>query len=337
LRAFVVTGPRRAEVQEVTPPEAQPGQVVVDVERAGVCGTDEELFSGDMAYLHSGDARYPIRIGHEWCGTVSAVGRDVDATWLGRRVTGDTMLGDGTCERCRGGRHYLCENRYEIGIRRGWPGALAEQLPVPVVALHPLPPSVDAAMGALVEPGGNALRAVRAAELAPSERLLIMGPGAIGLLCALIARAQGADVHLLRRSEHSIAFARSLGFDHTWTTESLPDVRWDAVIDASNANDLPAKALELVEPGRRVVYIGIAAEPSVVDSRRLTFKDVTAVGILSGSPGLAGAIELYASGSVDPRPIVAATVGLDEVAAVLDGHRRPEWGSAPKIHVDPRA
>jgi threonine dehydrogenase-like Zn-dependent dehydrogenase len=74
-----------------------------------------------------------------------------------------------------------------------------------------------------------------------------------------------------------------------------------------------------------------------VDARRITFKDVTAVGILSGSPGLAGAIELYASGSVDPRPLVAATVGLDEVAAVLDGRRRREWGSAPKIHVDPRA
>ena len=64
-------------------------------------------------------------------------------------------------------------------------------------------------------------------------------------------------------------------------------------------------------------------------------KDVTAVGVLSASGGLAGTVDLYASGAVDPRPLVAATVGLEEVGAVLAGQRRPEWGDAPKVHVDP--
>ena len=94
--------------------------------------------------------------------------------------------------------------------------------------------------------------------------------------------------------------------------------------------------MELVEPGGRVVFIGIAGEPSLVDTRSLVLKDVTATGVLSGSGGLAGAIEQYAAGAVDPRPLVAATVGLAEVADVLAGRRRPEWGPAPKIHVDPR-
>ena len=337
MRAFVITGPGRAEVQEVAAPEAGPGEVVVDVERAGVCGTDMEFFSGAMSYLHNGQAKYPMRIGHEWAGTVSAVGAGVAESWLGRRVTGDTMLGCGRCARCRSGRQHVCADRYEIGVRNGWPGALAEQLPVPVKALQVLPEQVDAALGALVEPGGNALRAVKGAALPPGGRLLILGPGAIGLLTAQIAAAQGAEVHLLGRSPASLEFAASVGFPRAWTTETLPGLAWDAVIDASNGPELPALAADLVEPGRRVVYVGLAAEPSLLDTRTLALKDVTAVGVLSASGGFAGTVELFATGEVDPRPLIAATVGLDDVAAALAGERQPGWGAGPKIHVDPRS
>ena len=131
-------------------------------------------------------------------------------------------------------------------------------------------------------------------------------------------------------------YARTLGFAGVWAAEEIPDLPFDAVIDASNAPSLPAKALELVEPAKRVVYVGLAGSPSLVDTRALVLKDVTAVGILSASPGLAGTIELYASGSVDPRPLVAATVSLDGVGAVLAGERPPGAGLGPKIHVDPR-
>ncbi len=336
VRAFVITAPREACVSDVEPPRAGRGQVVVDVERAGVCGTDAEFFSGEMAYLHSGDAHYPIRIGHEWCGVVSSVGEGVESSWLGRRVTGDTMLGCGRCERCTAGRQHLCAERFEIGIRRGWPGALAEQVCAPATALHAMPDSVEPKLGALVEPGGNALRAVQAADLAAGERLLVLGPGTIGLLCAQIAVGRRLDVHVLASSEESSAFARSLGFEQVWTATSLPRLRFDAVIDASNAVELPALALDLVEPGRRVVYIGLAGQPSYIDTRTVALKDVTVVGILSASPALAGVIDLFASGAIDPRPLVAATIGLDAVADVLAGGRRAEWGSAPKIHVDPR-
>ena len=336
MRAFVITGPGRAEVRDIDPPVAGPGQVIVDVERAGVCGTDMEFFTGHMAYLRTGEARYPVRIGHEWCGVVAQAGDGVSRSWIGRRVTGDTMLGCGHCRRCTGGRQHLCAERFEIGVRNGWPGALAGQLPVPERALHPLPDRVDVTAGALVEPGGNALRAVRAARITRGQRLLVMGPGTIGLLAALIARSLGAEVHLLGRDERSLRFARSSGFPQAWTRDRLPDAGFDAVIDASNAAHLPSLAAEIVEPGGRVVYIGLSAQPSLVDTRTLVLKDVTAAGVLSASGGLAETISLYADGAVDPRPVVAATVGLDEVTGVLSGHRRPEWGDAPKVHVDPR-
>jgi threonine dehydrogenase-like Zn-dependent dehydrogenase len=329
MRAFVITGPGKGEVQEVAEPVATEGLVVVEVERAGVCGTDLEFYSGAMSYLDEGHASYPMRIGHEWCGTVVEVGPGVDAGWLGRRVTGDTMLGCRHCERCRSGRQHLCADRYEIGVRRGWPGALAERLPVPESALFRLPDSVDATMGAMVEPGGNALRAVRAAGLVPGERLLVLGPGTIGLLAAFIAAAQGAEVHVLGLTTD---FARSVGVTNAWTIDDLPELRWDAVIDASTGAELPALAARLVEPGRRVVYIGISEQPSPVDSRWFVLKDITAVGVLSASGGLAGAIELYADGAVDPHPLVGATVGLDDIADVL---ARRQHTSGPRIHVSP--
>ncbi|HEY3163058.1 MAG TPA: alcohol dehydrogenase catalytic domain-containing protein [Candidatus Limnocylindrales bacterium] len=336
MRAFVILGPRRAEVRDVEVPVPRPGEVVVDVERVGVCGTDVEFWTGEMAYLATGEAAYPIRIGHEWSGTVGAVGAGVDRAWLGRRVTGDTMLGCGLCARCRSGRQHLCADRFEVGIRRGWPGALAEKLPIPARFLRELPPGIDVTAGALAEPAGNAWRAVQAASVARGERLLVIGPGTIGLLAALIAAAGGADVHLLGRGERSIAFARSLGFEPVWSADRPPDGLFDAVIDASTDPGSPARAVELAEPGRRVVLIGISGGPSLIDSRQLALKDLTTVGILSASPGLDGAIDLFASGRVDPRPIVAGVAGLDDVAGVLDGRRDTGWGAGPKIHVDPR-
>jgi threonine dehydrogenase-like Zn-dependent dehydrogenase len=301
-----------------------------------VCGTDVELFTGEMTYLHTGASSYPLRPGHEWCGVVTAVGPDVEPAWLGRRVTGDTMIGCGRCRRCRQGRHHVCADRHELGITNGLPGALAEKVAVPARALHVLPDPVDATLGALVEPGGNALRCVREAGLAPGERLLVLGTGTIGLLVAMFARAGGAEVHLMGVDDTQLRLARTLGFDSTWTPDGLPSLPWDAVVDASTAPTLPALALELVEPGRRIVYIGLAGSPSTIDARDIVFSDVTTVGILGASTGLAGAIEAYADGSVDPRPLVAATVGLDDVAAALAGHRPDDAGPGPKILVDPR-
>jgi threonine dehydrogenase-like Zn-dependent dehydrogenase len=333
MRAYVVTGPHTGAVQDVAAPVAEPGQVVVDVHRVGVCGTDVEFFTGEMAYLQQGYTRYPVRLGHEWCGVVSAVADDVDPAWLGRRVTGDTMIGCGHCARCRSGRHNVCEKRDEIGIVGRYPGALAEQLAAPAAGLLALPDSVDDLAGAMVEPGGNALRSVRAAELPPDARVLVLGTGTIGLLAAEFARAQGAEVHLL--GQH-LGFARTLGFAGVWTRDEVPGLPWDAVIDASNGPTLPALAVELVEPGKRIVYVGLSGTPSMIDTRTLALKDVTVVGILAASQGLAGTVAHYAAGDVDPRPLVAATVGLDRAGDVLAGWRPDDAGPGPKLHIDPR-
>ena len=336
MKAYVVTAPHEGGVQDVPDAVAAEGEVVVDVHRVGVCGTDMEFWTGEMAYLHHGTSHYPMRLGHEWCGVVSSLGVGVDASWLGRRVIGDTMIGCGHCHRCRSGRHHVCEDRSELGVRGTFPGALAERLAVPASALVAVPDSVDDGAGAMVEPGGNALRAVWGAALSERDRVLVLGTGTMGLLAAEFARAAGVDVHLMGRSPEALEFTRGRGYAGTWLQSELPALPWDAVIDASNAAALPALALDLVEPGKRVVYLGLAGTPSLIDTRTMALRDITAVGILGASQALTGTIEHYARGSVDPRPLIAATVELDRVGDVLSGWRPDTALAGPKIHIDPR-
>nr|MDT0661550.1 alcohol dehydrogenase catalytic domain-containing protein [Micromonospora sp. DSM 115978] len=336
MRAFVVRGPLDAAVVEVDPPVPGPGQVVVEVARVGLCGTDVELFAGTMAYLRSGAQVVPFVPGHEWAGVVDAVGAGVDPDWYGRRVTGDTMLGCGRCPACRRGRHHVCPDRHEIGIRGNWPGALAERLLVPASALRRLPDQLDDAAGALVEPAGCALRAVEAARLGPGQRVCVFGPGTLGLLATQFAVARGATVDVVGVTPASLGLARELGAAAVWHADEVPARRYDAVIDTSTSPQSPRLAVHHVEPAGRVVLIGLADTPSLVDLREVVLADVTVVGILAASAGLDGAIAGFTAGQVRTAELVGATIGLTEVAAVLAGHRPPHTTPGPKIQVDPR-
>lgn len=335
MRALVVTAPHTAAVQDVPEPVAEPGQLVVDVERVGICGTDVEFFTGDMAYLELGYAEFPLRLGHEWTGRVSAVGSPADERWLGKRITGDTMLGCGQCAYCVAGHQHVCPNRFEVGIRGGWAGALAEKLVIPARFAYEIPEHVSLAAAALVEPGGNSLRAVRGAQPEPGQRVLVLGSGTIGLLAAQFARAAGAEVHVAGVREGSLQLARELGIEHTHRLDQVGG-EFDAVIECTSDEAMPALAVGLTKPAGRVVFIGLSATPSLVDSRDLALKDITAVGVLSASPGLAGAIEAFANGSVVPEALVSEVIALEDVPSRLAGERGPDAGPGPKVHVDPR-
>lgn len=335
MRALLMTAPGRAEVGEVPGPRAHGGEVVVEVERAGVCGTDVELFHGSLGYIAEGATRYPIRPGHEWCGRVRALGAGVDRAWLGRRVVGDTMLGCGRCALCRSGRHHVCADRTEIGVRGDQPGALAERLALPAAALHAIPEQLSPAAGALVEPGGGALRAVRAAHLEGGERVLVLGAGTIGLLTAAFAVVHGARVVVADPRPGALALAARFGAEGVDPDDLTEDSAFAAVIDASTGAGSPAAAVRLAEPAGRVVLIGLSATPSALDTRALVYKDLQVSALLGASSGLEGAIAWYTAGEVVPDPLVAAVVGLDDVAGVLAGERPPGAGPGPKVHVDP--
>ena len=338
MRAFVVTAPRRGEVQEVDDLMPAADQLLVDVERVGICGTDIELYTGVMAYIAQGKTHFPLRLGHEWVGRVRSVGQDADVSWIGTRVTGDTMLGCGSCRFCLGGTQWVCPYCKEVGITDGWPGALAEQQLIPARFAHLIPEHVSVTSGALVEPGGNALRAAEATLAGPGSRVLVLGSGTIGLLAAQFLLARGVDVHLAGKRAGSLQLGRDLGVSATHDLDeiAISDERFDAVIDATSSASGPAIAARLVDPAGRIVLIGLSATPSMVDTRNLVLADVTTVGILSASPGLAGAIEAFSTGAVAPDSIVGEVIGLGEVASRLDGRRGAGAGPGPKVHVDPR-
>ena len=217
----------------------------------------------------------------------------------------------------------------------GWAGALAEQVMVPAWSLHRLPDAIDDRAGALVEPGGNAWRAASAAQAGPGQRILVCGPGTIGLLTAAFARAAGAEVHILALDRSREKLAASFGAAAYWTADDPPRGTYDAVIDCTDDPRMPATALALAEPAGRLVFIGISGAPSNIDSRGLVLGDLTAVGILGASAGLAPAIEYYADGRVNPSGVVEVTVGLDRAAEALAG--QISAGSGTKVHIDPRA
>lgn len=129
------------------------------------------------------------------------------------------------------------------------------------------------------------------------------------------------------------SLASSFGATGYWTADDPPPVTYDAVVDCTDDHRVPASALALAEPAGRVVFIGVSGAPSLIDSRDLVLGDLTAVGILGASAGLAPAIERYADGQVDPSGLVSVTVGLDQAAEALAGH--VSAGTGTKIHVDP--
>jgi threonine dehydrogenase-like Zn-dependent dehydrogenase len=300
-----------------------------------VCGTDVELFTGSMPYLHDGSTSYPVRIGHEWCGRVRELGPGVDAGWAGAFVTGDTMIGCGRCDRCRAGRHHVCATRQELGVRDGLPGALAERLRFPGVALRRLPEDLEPDAAAMVEPAGSAVRAVRAAGLGPGSQACIWGSGTLGLLALQLAVAEGATVDVVGVRPEQLRLARELGARATYRPDEVHEAGYDAVLDLSTGPDVPARAVELVEPAGRVVLVGLAEEPSPVDTRRAVLRDVSIVGVLGASAGLDAAIDCVASGRVRTSELVAGVVGLDEVADVLHAGGAPSATGAPKTLVDP--
>jgi threonine dehydrogenase-like Zn-dependent dehydrogenase len=336
VRAFAITGPGSAEILDVAEPIAVEGEAVVHVIRAGVCGTDVEFYTGSMPYLHDGTAAYPVRIGHEWCGRVREVGPGVDEGWIGAFVTGDTMIGCGRCDRCRAGRHHVCADRVELGVRGGRAGALAERVAVPMVSLRRLPDGMDPDAAALIEPAGSALRAVRAAGISPGDRICVVGSGTLGLLAVQLAIDDGAAVDVVGVRSEQLRLAEELGAHGTFRPEDAPSGGYEAVIDLSTSGEAPAWAVDAVEPAGRVVLVGLSEDASRIDSRRIVLRDVTVIGILAASAGLDETIDRFAAGRVRTAPLVSEVVGLDDVEDVLAGRRRASPTGAPKTLVDPR-
>jgi threonine dehydrogenase-like Zn-dependent dehydrogenase len=311
-------------------PDPGPGEAIVAIRQVGVCGTDTEFFRGTQHNLAKGTARFPLRLGHEWSGVVDRVGPGVDPNWIGARVTGDTMLGCGECAICHTGRQHVCPDRFEIGVRGGWPGALADEMTIRASALHRIPDEMTFRVGALVEPASMALRAVKTMNVVAGERVLVWGLGCIGLLTVAFAASAGAIVDAVGRGRTGLDLARQFGARQV--TAEAPDGLFSAAVAVSPLADVPARCLSHLEPGGRLVLVGLSGDPSPLESSDLVVNDITVTGLLSGSNVFAETIATLQAADFDPSVLVGDEIPLERTAEAL-GPRPADRQRAPKTHI----
>jgi threonine dehydrogenase-like Zn-dependent dehydrogenase len=264
VRALVFTAPSVVELQDVDEPVARDGDVIVDVQGSGICGSELHGFRS------LGFRKPPLVMGHEIVG--------VDAA--GRRVAVNPLLSCGQCDLCSRGLPQVCRERGLIGVHR--PGGFAERLAVPAAALHVLPDGVDWEAAAMVEPLANALHALRRAPDLRGARVGVIGAGAIGLLCLLVARRLGAgQVTVVDPSENRLVTAARLGADAIGP--GLVE-EYDVVVDAVGLPATRADSLLRVRPGGHAVWIGLASAQATIEGNDLVRGERQVVGSFGYRP-----------------------------------------------------
>src|SRR4051794_23162403 len=267
MQAVVYPAPRALEVRAVAEPTAGAGQALVRVRATTICATDLKIQAG----LFPG-TRFPHIPGHEWSGDVVAVGPDVDEVAPGDRVGVEVHVGCGRCPRCLEGLYNLCDNYGNVAkghahIGFTVPGGLADYCVVPVKALHRLPANLDYDQGAMTDNVGVALWAVERARLQAGESVVVLGPGAIGLLAQQVARAMGAAlVVMVGTRADRLRQAERLSADaviDTTETDAVAAVREltggrgaDVVVEFAGSEQAARDALHMARRGGRGVLRG---------------------------------------------------------------------------------
>jgi alcohol dehydrogenase len=274
MKALVYTAPDEVTYRDEPAPAVADGEVVLQIEAVGICGSDLHAYHG-----HDPRRVPPLILGHEFCGTI------VEGPGRGRRTTGNPLITCGTCEFCVQGRNNLCAHRTMVGMTRA--GAYAELMSIPVGSLVEVPQDMAPVKVALVEPAATALHALNLVMRAtvrplPECAVLVIGGGAVGMLAALLARSYGvrrlsvAETNPLRRAsvERAVGCA---AFDPR-AGGGPADGAIDVVVDAVGAKATRAAAFAAVKPGGVVMHIGLQDWASEIDMRKLTLAEITLIG-----------------------------------------------------------
>ncbi len=302
-------------------PVPGPGEVRIAVRLAGICNTDVELLRGYMGF-----SGIP---GHEFVGVVDAAPDHPEL--LGRRVTAEINLGCGHCPTCltAGPRH--CPNRTTLGIA-GKDGAFAEYLTMPASLVHPIPEAISDAEAVFIEPLAAALEPGQQLHLTAATRLLVLGDGKLGILCACGLRRLCPDLVLAGRHERKLAIAAAQGVavrradTAALRTECGP---FDVVVEATGRPDGLAFALDLVRPEGTVVLKTTTFAPTPVNMARVVVDEVRLVGSRCGDFRLAAAY--LRDALVDVLPLVEAVFPFAAFPEALAAASRP---GAMKILVE---
>ena len=307
--------PHSVELREVSRPEIGADDVLLAVEAVGVCGSDLHQWTGS----HSWPVNYPVVLGHEFGGTIAGLGANVRGWSEGDRVVSETAaVIDPSNPMSRQGLYNLDPTRKGFGY--GVDGAMTRFVRVPARCLHRVPAGLAMEIAALTEPCCVAFNAViNNARVLPGDRVVVLGPGPIGILCAAVARLAGAEVALvgLERDRVRLETAKAYGCeviigDATAWAKSRDGLGADGVIDAAGASVALKIAMELVRPNGWISKVGWGPQPLGFNLDPLVQKNVTLQGSFSHNwPIWERVLALLASGQLNVRPILGGVWGLE--------------------------
>jgi L-iditol 2-dehydrogenase len=317
-------GESRLVLEEVPRPAPRLRHVVVEVAAAGICGTDVHIRHDEYR------SEPPVTLGHEVAGTVAALGEGVAGWTVGQRVVTETYFSVcGRCAYCRTGRPNLCTRRRSIGSFED--GGFARFVEVPATNLHALPDGLAFPEAALIEPLACVVRGLlELNRLNAGDRVVIAGPGPIGLLAVQVARAAGTRVVVLGTAHDAdrLELALRLGAEGAMTVDDpdgltaaverqlggLPDV----AIECSGAAPAAATLLTLVKKAGRFIQLGLYGRPITLDLDQVCYKALQLSGSFATTPSSwYRAIDLAGSGAVSLKAIVGATYPLAEWEAAF--------------------
>ena len=270
MKAVVKTqrGDGHIELLNVDEPSPRPGWVVLEVIGAGICGTDIHILHDEHPYWP------PVTLGHEFAGRIAEVGPEVEGWQVGDRVVCEPHAGAcGVCHLCRRGFAQLCAHKRAPGW--GIDGALARYVAVPAHLLHRVPEEVSDRAAAVCEPTAISVSAFERVGVEPGETVVVLGPGPIGLICGMIARALGADRAIVvgrSSSKHRLEAGAKLGLE-VWNSEETDLVEAareatggrgvDVVVDTSGAGGAIASGVRMLRRRGRMCAVGVSGRESV--------------------------------------------------------------------------
>ncbi len=339
MKSVVLTGKRNFEIKDVNEPVSQNGNVLVDVKKAGICGSD----------IHYWEAGGPVGLvmGHEYCGVVTDAGDRSDLK-VGDRVTALPISPCGHCPACLKGNPQFCPETwtYATGLSLTNPGAFAPKMSIRSNMVLKVPDTISDDEVAMVEPTAVGLHAVHLANIEVGCKVLVVGGGIIGLVSAMFAKMEGASyVALTETNPNRGQRATSTGVADAWfdaknedTISKLLEVSnggFDVVLDCCGNTPAVTSALQAVRPGGKVILVGVSLDTITFPSIMAVMKEITVQGAIAYTKEeFQTCIDLMANKQIDMKRFVDDVVSLDRVQESFE-RLTSGTDSAVKILVDP--
>ncbi len=305
VRAVVFDGAARVITRPY--PVREPDEALIKLRLAGICNTDLELLQGYKGFTG--------QMGHEFVGEII----DGPPEWAGRRVVGEINVSCGRCDMCGCGVPTQCRERRVLGILN-YDGAFADVFRLSLRNVHAVPDALTDVQAVFTEPLAAACQVLEAAHIRPPDRVVLIGAGKLGILCAQVLRLTGAALSVVVRREQQARLLAGWGIP-TVMQEDVPGGMADVVVDCTGTAQGFAAALDLVRPRGTVVLKSTYRGLAVTDLTRIAVDEIRVVGSRCGPFG--AALRLLEHGLIDVEPLVDARYTLDDAVEALEYAARP--------------